>query len=145
MHSVEKSSHGKEPDDDGYVAVGEIHGALVRHETDRACREGLRTAGHSDELRSQMAEHYQEIRNTVGEMVRASLGEEAESQGADPNVIASFLIAVCDGLLLQWLLDPERTPSGEELVASLGAGLSLAAEAEGAEGAEPAVQARARG
>ena len=107
--------------------------------------ESLAQAGHSDELRSQMAEHYQEIRNTVGEMVRASLGEEAESQGADPNVIASFLIAVCDGLLLQWLLDPERTPSGEELVASLGAGLSLAAEAEGAEGAEPAVQARARG
>jgi len=91
--------------------------------------ESLAQAGHSDELRAQMADHYQRIRDTVGEMVRASLGRDAESHGADPNVIGSFLIAVCDGLLVQWLLDPERTPSGEELVSSLAAGLSLAGEA----------------
>jgi BetI-type transcriptional repressor, C-terminal len=46
--------------------------------------------------------------------------------GADPRVIASFLVAVCDGLMLQWLLDPEQTPSGEELISSLGSALNQA-------------------
>jgi hypothetical protein len=61
-------------------------------------------------------------------MVSASLGESGGTRGADPNVVASFLIAVCDGLVLQWLLDPDETPDGEELVTSLGAALSLALE-----------------
>ncbi|MDP9117590.1 MAG: TetR family transcriptional regulator C-terminal domain-containing protein [Actinomycetota bacterium] len=29
--------------------------------------------------------------------------------------IAAFVIAVCDGLAMQWLLDPEMMPSGDEL------------------------------
>jgi hypothetical protein len=47
--------------------------------------------------------------------------------GADPDVIASFLIAVGDGFALQWLLDPERTPDGEQLATALGPALASAA------------------
>jgi len=36
------------------------------------------------------------------------------------------LIAVCDGLVLQWLIDPDETPGGDELIASLGAALARA-------------------
>jgi transcriptional regulator BetI-like protein len=42
----------------------------------------------------------------------------AEELGADPKIVASFLLAVCDGLVLQWLLDPAETRTGEELVGS---------------------------
>ena len=37
--------------------------------------------------------------------------------------LASFEIALCDGLLVQWLLDPDATPSGEQLVTALGTAL----------------------
>ena len=37
--------------------------------------------------------------------------------------VASFFIAVSDGYMVQWLLDPDATPSGEDLL--LGARLAL--------------------
>jgi AcrR family transcriptional regulator len=92
--------------------------------------EALAQAEHSDELRAQMAQHLRESRETVAEMVRASLGEKAGEMGADPLVVASFLMAVSDGFTIQWLLNPEDTPTGEELVASLGAALAASLPAE---------------
>jgi AcrR family transcriptional regulator len=89
--------------------------------------EAMAQAERSDELRAQMAELYRKLRDAVGEMVRTSLGDDAEALGADPRVVASYLIAVCDGLVLQWLLDPEDTPTAEQLTTSLGAALLSAA------------------
>jgi hypothetical protein len=80
-------------------------------------------AERSDELRAQMAVHLNESRDRVVEMVGASLGD---ASGVDPRAVASFLIAVNDGFAIQWLLSPEDTPSGEELIASLGSALSAA-------------------
>lgn len=54
-------------------------------------------------------------------MVEASLGQTIGDDRS--RVLASFLIAVCDGLLLQWLVDPERAPSGDELITALEAAL----------------------
>jgi AcrR family transcriptional regulator len=90
--------------------------------------EAVGESAWSSELREQMAAHYGKVRGAVAEMVSASLGESASDRGADPKVVASFLIAVCDGLMLQWLLDSDETPDGGELVTSLGAALSLALE-----------------
>jgi hypothetical protein len=56
---------------------------------------------------------------------RPRRSEEVQETGTDA-VVASFLIAVCDGLVLQWLLDPHETPSGEQLVSSLNAALARA-------------------
>ena len=36
------------------------------------------------------------------------------------------MIAVVDGLAIQWLLDPADTPSGEELVGALGTAIAVA-------------------
>jgi hypothetical protein len=47
------------------------------------------------------------IRTTLD---RADVGDPAR-RGA----IASYMMAVCDGLLVQWLLDPDAIPDGEEL------------------------------
>jgi AcrR family transcriptional regulator len=93
--------------------------------------EAVGQSAWSEELREEIAAHYRTVRETVAEMVRAGLGDQADESGADPKVVASFLIAVCDGLVMQWLLDPEEAPSGEQLVESLGAALNLAMQGPG--------------
>jgi AcrR family transcriptional regulator len=97
--------------------------------------EAMAQAQWSDELRERMAASYRGLRDRVGEMVSRSLGDDPAAAAADPRVVASYLMAVFDGFVLQWLLDPEDTPKGETLVASLGAALAAAmagAEAEAA-------------
>ena len=92
--------------------------------------EAVGQSAWSEELREQMAAHYRRVRQAITEMVSSSLGSSAEQSGADPKVVASFLLAVCDGLVLQWLLEPSETPTGEELVASLGIALSAALQTQ---------------
>jgi len=90
--------------------------------------EAVGQSAWSEELRHELAVHYKKSREQVASMVRASLGDVAAGTGTDPEVVASFLIAVCDGLVLQWLLDPDDTPSGERLISSLGSALTQALE-----------------
>ncbi|MGH3787063.1 MAG: TetR/AcrR family transcriptional regulator [Pseudonocardiaceae bacterium] len=78
--------------------------------------EALAQAQRVPELRAQIAECYERLRATVADMVRASV------QGlSDPTArhVASFLIAVYDGLQVQWLLDSQRAPTPGELMAAL--------------------------
>lgn len=90
--------------------------------------EAVAQAERSPELREQMAALYRDTRRAVAEMVRGSLGAAAERLRTDPDVMASFLMATFDGLVIQWLLEPAATPSGEELVASLADTMALALE-----------------
>src|SRR5207245_9651838 len=52
----------------------------------------------SEDLRRELAAHYKTSREQVAAMVRASLGGGHEDAETNTNVVASFLIAVCDGL-----------------------------------------------
>jgi AcrR family transcriptional regulator len=88
--------------------------------------EAIGQSAWSEDLRKELAAHYRTVREQVADMVQTSLGETAEPSGADAKVVASFLIAVCDGLVLQWLLDPGETPTGEELASSLASALDQA-------------------
>ena len=88
--------------------------------------EAVGQSAWSEELRRELAAHYETSREQVAAMVRASLGEGDEDAETSANVVASFLIAVCDGLVLQWLLDPDSTPTGEQLISSLGSALDRA-------------------
>jgi AcrR family transcriptional regulator len=81
--------------------------------------ESVAQAERSPELREQFSSHYARCRDAIGETIRASLGEQAAAAGQLPELLASFLIAVCDGFAVQYLLDPESTPSGRELVSGL--------------------------
>lgn len=76
-------------------------------------------ADRTPELREQFAEHYERIRDRVAELGAESLGGGVD--GDDPRIraMASFVIAVCDGLSMQWLLDPKNTPTGAELMDGL--------------------------
>jgi AcrR family transcriptional regulator len=86
--------------------------------------EALGQSVRSDELRSQLADIYEESRAALARLVEASLGatDVAEDQ---LRAVATFMIAVCDGLMLQWLVDPKRAPSGAEVTAGLEAALPL--------------------
>jgi AcrR family transcriptional regulator len=91
--------------------------------------EALAQAERSDELRRQLAAIYEEGREAIGGMVAASLGEAA-IDAPHIRAVASLLIAICDGLMLQWLIDPEHAPSGAELIAGLEAALPAALATE---------------
>jgi AcrR family transcriptional regulator len=92
--------------------------------------EAVGQSAWSEDLREQIAAHYRRVRQTITEMVSSSLGTSTQELGADPKVVASFLLAVCDGLVLQWLLDPAETPTGKELVESLGAALGASLQTQ---------------
>lgn len=87
--------------------------------------EALAQSVRSEELRAQLADIYEEGRVAVGRLVEASFGER-EVGAEQVRAVACFMIAVCDGLLLQWLVDPERAPTGAELTAGLEAALPIA-------------------
>jgi AcrR family transcriptional regulator len=88
--------------------------------------ESIGPSVRSPELRAKLAKHFERSRNRVAEIVAQSLGENSE---ADPRVVASYLMAVADGLMIQFLIDPENTPTGEELVTGLGFALEAAVAA----------------
>jgi AcrR family transcriptional regulator len=87
--------------------------------------EALAQSVRSEELRAQLADIYEEGRIAVGRLVEASF-DASKVDDDQVRAVACFMIAVCDGLLLQWLVDPERAPTGAELTAGLEAALPIA-------------------
>jgi AcrR family transcriptional regulator len=75
--------------------------------------EALAQVQHAPELRRELAASYEEAREGLGAMLGA-----ATEAGVDTRALASGVIASFDGLLLQWLVDPERTPSASEILAA---------------------------
>lgn len=81
--------------------------------------EALPAAARSAALRAQLADLIEETRHASQAAIEAAIpGAEALDQRT-ARTLASLLIAVVDGLALQWFIDPERTPSGEELIGAL--------------------------
>jgi AcrR family transcriptional regulator len=107
----------------------EMLAAMPEHESLMlAFVESIGPSVRSPELRTKLADHYQGTRAEVAESVRESLPADS---GADPEVVASYLIAIHDGFMLQFLVDPARTPSGQQLAQAVGAALAAAmAEAQ---------------
>jgi AcrR family transcriptional regulator len=100
-----------------------------------AWAEAIAQSVRSEDLRERLAAHMQQSRDAVAAAVVAALGEDAAERGADPQLVASFLMAVCDGLLVQFLIDPASSPSGAKLADALGAATALAIQLGGGEAA----------
>jgi len=83
--------------------------------------EALAQALRSPQLRGQLAEHYRRARIMVAELVAVSLGEGSDPADPRCSAVATLVIAACDGLALQWLLDPDGAPSADDLAAGLAA------------------------
>jgi AcrR family transcriptional regulator len=87
-----------------------------------AFTEALAQAERQPALRAQLAAIYEQSRASVAEMISEAIGVPADQARA----LATFQIVVCDGLLVQWLLDPDAAPSGAELTGALRLALGLA-------------------
>jgi AcrR family transcriptional regulator len=90
--------------------------------------EALLQSKRSPELHRQLVEHYAEQRRRAAEaMGITERGSELPARTRE--VVASYMLAVVDGLQLQALLDPDAVPTGEEL-AELYESLAASARAE---------------
>ncbi len=90
--------------------------------------EGLLQSRHSPELRRELVEHYARQREQASERILASPG----AAGMTPRtaeVIASYMLALADGLQIQALVDPDSVPTGDELAAFY-EGLAAAARSD---------------
>lgn len=93
----------------------------------QAFLEALAPATRSPQLKEQLASFYRDTREDVATVVQQSLGNDPRAATAG-RVIASLLIALSDGLQLQWFLQPEETPTAQEIAdaAGIAAGVLLA-------------------
>jgi len=88
--------------------------------------EAAAQAERSAEMRTQLARHIAAARRRIAELVLATMPSQVTPEQA--SALASFLIAVCDGLALQWLFDPDAVPSGEGLASALTEQITAALE-----------------
>jgi AcrR family transcriptional regulator len=80
-----------------------------------AFTEALAQAERQPALRAQLAAIYEQSRASVAAMISEAIGVPE----AKARALATFQIVICDGLLVQWLLDPDAAPSGAELTDAL--------------------------
>ena len=73
--------------------------------------EAFAEAQHSPELRTKLADYYERSRADYVEKSKEITGLGGETARA----VGSFHLALLDGLMLQWLIDPERAPSARDL------------------------------
>lgn len=78
--------------------------------------EAFMQAGHSPELREQIAAGHEETRFWLAALFR-KIG--STDGGGSERVVGSFYLALLNGLMVQWLLDPERAPSGHDMAEAL--------------------------
>lgn len=92
-----------------------------------AFHEALAQANRSLQVRDQLADCYERLRARSAELVRQTLS------GLPPDTartVAAFFIAIADGMILQWQIDPARAPTVDELWAALGLALPAILDAE---------------
>ena len=73
----------------------------------------------SEELRRSMAAAYEDVRIAGGEMFQRALSQENGMNQSDARILATLVMAMGDGLILQWLLDRASTPSSDQIMAAV--------------------------
>jgi AcrR family transcriptional regulator len=86
-----------------------------------ACVEAFPPALRSTALRERLATGYQAGREAGIQMLAESFRELGLEVPPELSALPSLIVALCDGLMLQWLVDPAGTPSARETVDALGA------------------------
>lgn len=101
--------------------VAAVDATAARRPILQAYIEALAQAQRVPELRDQLATHYVRARTRVAALVAQSLDDGTDADDPRCRAVASLVIAACDGLALQSLLDPANAPSGAELAEGLAA------------------------
>ena len=99
--------------------------------------ESLAQAMRVPELRTQLAAHYARARGKVAALVARTVGGDERQCRA----VAALVIAACDGLAVQWMLDPDDAPAADELMT----GLQLVLDASFPGGQRPSEISRTAG
>jgi AcrR family transcriptional regulator len=86
-----------------------------------ACIESYAPALRSDELREKLAAGYAALRESARRRVTSHMDDIGMAAPDNFGAIASVLMAVCDGLMLQWVADPEAAPNADETLDALAA------------------------
>lgn len=81
--------------------------------------EALLRAEHAAGLRDAMAADFDALRVAITSGIEQLQAKQPKSRRLDPEVSATLVMAVFDGLLIQWLLDPRRLPTGEAIAKTL--------------------------
>lgn len=86
-----------------------------------ACVEAIPPAIRSTVLRERLAVGYARGRDSGNQMLTRAFAEHGVGLPAALTALPSVIIALCDGLMLQWLVDPTSTPSAAETMDALAA------------------------
>lgn len=90
-----------------------------------ACLEAWAQLARSEDLRAEMLSSYEDFRVAIANTSRAAF-EEIGAPQVDADSLAVLIIALFDGLLVQWQLDPSGSPSAAQLIeAAQGAVVAL--------------------
>lgn len=85
------------------------------------CVEGYPVALREEALRARLADSYRQAREAGVAMLRRAADEMGVELPVAPEVLVSVVIAISDGLMIQWLLDPDSTPDSRQVVDALAA------------------------
>jgi AcrR family transcriptional regulator len=80
-----------------------------------ACLEAWAQLARSEDLRAEMLTSYEDFRMVIAGTTRDAFAEIGSSE-VDADAIAVLIIALFDGLLVQWQLDPRGSPSAPRLI-----------------------------
>jgi AcrR family transcriptional regulator len=84
--------------------------------------EALARSARSPELSRRLAEHYNRQRQRVAGMLADAFCDSLDEDGA--RHMATLLIAITDGLMLQAFVDPHAMPTAEELTSETGTAIA---------------------
>jgi AcrR family transcriptional regulator len=92
-----------------------------------ACLEAWAQLPRSEDLRAEMTTTYEDFRVVIARTTRDAFAEIGSAE-VDADALAVLIIALFDGLLVQWQLDPSGAPGAERLIgAAAGAVAALTA------------------
>ncbi len=71
---------------------------------------------HSEPLRERVAANRRAAVERIAAMVQGGLGLESQLSESETRALSVLILAIVDGLMLGWLIDPDATPSGQGLL-----------------------------
>jgi AcrR family transcriptional regulator len=80
-----------------------------------ACLEAWAQLARSEDLRAEMLTSYEDFRMVIARTTRDAFAEIGSTE-VDADALAVLIIALFDGLLVQWQLDPRGSPSASRLI-----------------------------
>jgi AcrR family transcriptional regulator len=83
-----------------------------------AFAEAIAQAERNDQFRVQMANFYEETRVAIAAAAAEAFGASGKGRDVDFRTVAAMIIAMFDGLMIQFLIDPEQFLDLAQLAAS---------------------------